>query len=121
MRLRNPERYQPMDQPATAKTSMALINRRMCQNDPKWCFRNTPRKNWARTRKSACPPSRRLLRWLSGEQMSQGSGEQADIRQHSGWLIPLGLALVILALCGLFLLYDLRPGTGLLRGTAAHG
>ena len=46
--------------------------------------------------------------------MSQ-SGEQAEIHQHSGWLIPLVLALVILALCGAFLLYDLRPGTGLFR------
>jgi hypothetical protein len=45
-------------------------------------------------------------------------GEQAEIHQHSGWLIPLGLALVILALCGAFLLYDLRPGTGLFRNNA---
>ena len=49
--------------------------------------------------------------------MSQ-PGEQAEIHQHSGWLIPLGLALVILALCGAFLLYDLRPGTGLFRNNA---
>ncbi len=42
--------------------------------------------------------------------------EPAEIRYHSGWLIPLGLGVVILVLCGLFLLYDLRPGTGLLRG-----
>ncbi len=47
--------------------------------------------------------------------MSQPGNEQAEIHQHSGWLIPLGLALVILALCGAFLLYDLRPGTGLFR------
>jgi hypothetical protein len=49
--------------------------------------------------------------------VSQGR-EQAEIRQHSGWLIPLGLALVILALCGVFLLYDLRPGIGLFRNNA---
>ena len=36
-------------------------------------------------------------------------GEQAEIHQHSGWLIPLGLALTVLVLCGLMLLYDLRP------------
>jgi len=36
-------------------------------------------------------------------------GEQAEIHQHSGWLIPLGLMLVILALCAVVLLYDLRP------------
>jgi hypothetical protein len=36
-------------------------------------------------------------------------GEQSEIHQHSGWLIPLGLMLVILALCGAVLLYDLRP------------
>ncbi len=47
--------------------------------------------------------------------MSQTGGEQAEIHQHSGWLIPLGLALVVLALCGVFLLYDLRPGAGLFR------
>jgi hypothetical protein len=50
--------------------------------------------------------------------MSQTGGEQAEIHQHSGWLIPLGLALVILALCGVFLLYDLRPGAGLFRNVA---
>src|ERR1700760_275763 len=49
--------------------------------------------------------------------MSQ-PGEQAEIHQHSGWLIPLGLALVILALSGAFLLYDLRPGTGLFRNNS---
>ena len=49
--------------------------------------------------------------------MSQ-PGEQAEIHQHSGWLIPLVLAVVILALCGAFLLYDLRPGTGLFRNNA---
>jgi hypothetical protein len=36
-------------------------------------------------------------------------GEQSEIHQHSGWLIPFGLALVILVLCGAVLLYDLRP------------
>jgi hypothetical protein len=50
--------------------------------------------------------------------MSQAGSEQAEIHQHSGWLIPLGLALVVLALCGLFLLYDLRPGAGLFRNVA---
>jgi hypothetical protein len=41
--------------------------------------------------------------------MSRPDSEQAEIHQHSGWLIPLGLAAVILVLCGLVLLYDLRP------------
>jgi hypothetical protein len=50
--------------------------------------------------------------------MSQPGIEQAEIHQHSGWLIPLGLALVILVLCGAFLLYDLRPGIGLFRNNA---
>lgn len=40
---------------------------------------------------------------------SQAGGEKAEIHQHSGWLIPLGLAAVVLLLCGLVLLYDLRP------------
>jgi len=44
------------------------------------------------------------------------SGEQAEIHQHSGWLIPLGLVLVVLLLSALFLLYDLRPA--LLRNPA---
>ena len=39
----------------------------------------------------------------------QRDSERAEIHQHSGWLIPLGLAVVILVLCGLVLLYDLRP------------
>jgi hypothetical protein len=47
--------------------------------------------------------------------MGQPGAEQAEIHQHSGWLIPLALGLVILALCGVFLLYDLRPGLGLFR------
>jgi hypothetical protein len=50
--------------------------------------------------------------------MSQTGGGQAEFHQHSGWLIPLGLALVVLALCGVFLLYDLRPGAGLFRNAA---
>ena len=50
--------------------------------------------------------------------MSQSDNNSAEIHQHSGWLILLGLALVILALCGLFLLYDLRPGTALFRNNA---
>ena len=40
---------------------------------------------------------------------SRPDREQAEIHQHSGWLIPLGLAAVILVLCGVVLLYDLRP------------
>jgi hypothetical protein len=50
--------------------------------------------------------------------MSQRGGEQAEIHQHSGWLIPLGIALAVLALCGLFLLYDLRPGAALFRNVS---
>jgi hypothetical protein len=38
------------------------------------------------------------------------SGE-AEFHQHSGWLIPLGLLGVVVALCGFFLLYYLRPQT----------
>ncbi len=56
-----------------------------------------------------------MLRWL---RMSQTGNEGAEIRQHSGWLIPLGLAGVVLLLCGVVLLYDLRPGTGLFRNNA---
>ena len=50
--------------------------------------------------------------------MSDRGSEPAEIHQHSGWLIPLGLALVVLVLCGAFLLYDLRPGAGLFRNAA---
>src|ERR1700748_515567 len=41
--------------------------------------------------------------------MSDSESQSAEIHQHSGWLIPLGILLVILALCGMFLLYYLRP------------
>ena len=41
--------------------------------------------------------------------MSSPHGNTAEIHQHSGWLIPLGILLVILALCGMLLLYYLRP------------
>jgi hypothetical protein len=40
---------------------------------------------------------------------------QGEIHQHSGWLIPLGVAGVIAALCAAFLLYYLRPTPGALR------
>jgi hypothetical protein len=49
--------------------------------------------------------------------MSQHGGKEAEI-QRPGWLIPLGVALVILALCVFFLLYDLRPGAGLFRNVS---
>ena len=39
----------------------------------------------------------------------QLESEPSEIHQHSGWLIPLGVVVVILVLCGLVLLYDLRP------------
>ena len=42
-------------------------------------------------------------------------GEQGEIHQHSGWLIPLVMAGVIAALCLAFLLYYLRPSPGALR------
>ena len=36
--------------------------------------------------------------------------EEGEIHQHSGWLIPLGIVLVVVfLLCGLLLLYYLRP------------
>jgi hypothetical protein len=40
--------------------------------------------------------------------MGRVSGE-GEFHQHSGWLVPLGLFGVIVALCGFFLLYYLRP------------
>ncbi len=50
--------------------------------------------------------------------MSESGGEQSEIHQHSGWLIPLGVGLAIIALCGFFLLYDLRPGASLFRNVS---
>ena len=41
--------------------------------------------------------------------MRETRSQSAEIHQHSGWLIPLGIVLVILALSGMFLLYYLRP------------
>ena len=40
---------------------------------------------------------------------------QGEIHQHSGWLIPLGVAGVVTALCAAFLLYYLRPTPEALR------
>ena len=37
--------------------------------------------------------------------------EESEIHQHSGWLIPLGLFGVVVALGGILLLYYLRPPT----------
>lgn len=45
--------------------------------------------------------------------MSRGS----EIHQHSGWLVPLGLFGVIVALSGFFLLYYLRPPPAPFRDT----
>jgi hypothetical protein len=42
--------------------------------------------------------------------------EQGEIHQHSGWLIPLGFAAAVAALCAALLLYYLRPAPGALRG-----
>jgi hypothetical protein len=42
--------------------------------------------------------------------MSRTADRHDDIHQHPGWLIPLVFAAAILALCGLFLLWYLRPG-----------
>jgi len=42
--------------------------------------------------------------------MGRALGKTDDVHQHSGWLIPLGLAIAILGLCGLFLGWYLRPG-----------
>jgi hypothetical protein len=46
---------------------------------------------------------------------SASPGEQVEIHQHSGWLIPLGIGLALVALCVVVLLYDLRPAA-LFRG-----
>lgn len=41
----------------------------------------------------------------------------SEFHQHSGWLVPLGLFGVIVALCGFFLLYYLRPPPAPFRDT----
>lgn len=38
--------------------------------------------------------------------------ETGEVHQHSGWLIPLAMLAVIAVLCGIFLLYYLRPAPG---------
>ena len=42
--------------------------------------------------------------------MSQISNGSDDVHQHSGWWFPAVILLAVALLCGLFLLYDLRPG-----------
>jgi hypothetical protein len=42
--------------------------------------------------------------------MDRTAVKSDDVHQHSGWLIPLGLAIAILGFCGLFLGWYLRPG-----------
>jgi hypothetical protein len=42
--------------------------------------------------------------------MGRAVGKSDDVHQHSGWLIPLGMAIAILGFCGLFLGWYLRPG-----------
>jgi len=42
--------------------------------------------------------------------MGRAVGKNDDVHQHSGWLIPLGMAIAILGFCGLFLGWYLRPG-----------
>jgi hypothetical protein len=49
--------------------------------------------------------------------MRNASSEGAEIHQHSGWLIPLGIMLVIMALCGMLMLYYLRPLPAAFRDT----
>jgi hypothetical protein len=38
--------------------------------------------------------------------------DTGEVHQHSGWLIPLAMMVVIAALCGVLLLYYLRPPPG---------
>lgn len=45
-------------------------------------------------------------------------GEDGEIHQHSGWLIPLAVAAAILILCGALLLYYMRPFALTRTGTA---
>lgn len=44
-------------------------------------------------------------------------GGRGEIHQHSGWLIPLGLLGVVVALGGFFLLYYLRPAPAPFRNS----
>jgi hypothetical protein len=51
-----------------------------------------------------------MLNSAGGLAMARAAQDQDEIHQHSGWLIPLGIGFLILALCGLFLAWYLRPG-----------
>jgi hypothetical protein len=42
--------------------------------------------------------------------VSQISNGSDDVHQHSGWWFPAVILLAVALLCGVFLLYDLRPG-----------
>lgn len=48
--------------------------------------------------------------------MRQAGARKNEIRQHSGWVIPLGFLAAILLLSGLFLGWYLRPGPKLAGG-----
>ena len=87
----------------------------MCQTDANWCFRVTRRKNWASFPRPGCSPRRGNGKERRTAGRAGFLSEQGEIHQHSGWLIPLGFAATVAALCGALLLYYLRPAPGTSR------
>jgi len=50
-----------------------------------------------------------MVNWLRRETPTGRVADESEIHQHSGWLIPLILAVVVVVLCAALLLYYMRP------------
>src|SRR3984957_2094089 len=58
---------------------------------------------------TACRGLAAMVNWLRRETPTGHVADEGEIHQHSGWLIPLILAVVVVVLCAALLLYYMRP------------
>jgi hypothetical protein len=50
-----------------------------------------------------------MVNWLRGETPAGRVADEGEIHQHSGWLIPLTVMVVVVLLCAAMFLYYMRP------------
>jgi len=57
----------------------------------------------------ACREPPAMVNWLRRETPTGRVADEGEIHQHSGWLIPLAVMVVVALLCAALLLYYMRP------------
>ena len=58
---------------------------------------------------AACRGPAAMVNWLRRETQTRRVADEGEIHQHSGWLIPLAVMVVVALLCAALLLYYMRP------------